>query len=39
VRCLATLKPCEALTAPEPNRPTFGGVSAVPLHLIERGGG
>jgi phenylacetic acid degradation protein len=38
-RCLATLKPCEALTAPEPDRPAFGGTSAVPLHLIERGGG
>jgi phenylacetic acid degradation protein len=39
VRCLATLKLCEPLAAPEPNRPTFGGASVVPLHLIERGGG
>ena len=38
VRCLATLKACEPLTAPEPGRPTFGGASAVPLHLIERDG-
>jgi phenylacetic acid degradation protein len=38
VRSLATLKACEPLTAPEPGRPTFGGASAVPLHLIEREG-
>ena len=38
VRCLATLKACEPLTAPEPDRPTFGDASAVPLHRIEREG-
>jgi len=36
VRCLATLKPCEPLTAPEPDRPSFAGAAAVPLHRIER---
>ena len=35
-RSLATLKACEPLTAPEPDRPTFGGAAAVPLHRIER---
>ena len=38
VRCLASLKACTPLPAPEPDRPTFGGADAVPLHLIERGG-
>ena len=38
VRCLATLKACEPLTAPEPDRPTFAGATAVPLHRIERDG-
>ena len=38
VRCLASLKACEPLTAPEPDRPTFGGAAAVPLHRIERDG-
>jgi len=37
VRCLATLKACEPLAAPEPDRRSFAGASAVPLHLIERG--
>jgi phenylacetic acid degradation protein len=36
VRCLATFAACAPLTAPEPNRPTFAGASAVPLHRIER---
>ena len=36
VRCLATLRACEPLTAPEPDRATFAGASAVPLHRIER---
>ena len=35
-RCLATLKECQALAAPEANRPTMGSSSAVPLHSIER---
>ena len=38
VRCLATLRECEPLTALEPDRPTFGAASAVPLHRIEREG-
>src|SRR5689334_16894257 len=37
VRCLATLKACEPLDSPEPDRRSFAGASAVPLHLIERG--
>ena len=36
VRCLAALRECEPLAAVEPNRPSFGGASAVPLHQIER---
>jgi phenylacetic acid degradation protein len=36
VRCLATLKACQPLTAPEADRPTRGPSSAVPLHTIER---
>jgi phenylacetic acid degradation protein len=35
-RCLATLKPCEPLRTPEPDRPTFAASGAVPLHLIDR---
>jgi phenylacetic acid degradation protein len=38
VRCLATLKECEPLTAVEPDRPSFGTASAVPLHRIAREG-
>ena len=38
VRCLASFKACEPLTAPEPNRASFGGASAVPLHRIDRTG-
>jgi phenylacetic acid degradation protein len=38
VRCLATLRECAPLTIPEPDRPTFGGAVAVPLHRIEREG-
>ncbi len=36
VRCLTTLRECEPLTAPEPDRKSFGGASVVPLHQIER---
>ena len=36
VRCLASFKACEPLAAPEPNRASFGGASAVPLHRIDR---
>ena len=35
-RCLATLKECQPLAAPEANRPTTGSSSVVPLHSIER---
>ena len=36
VRALATLKECQVLAAPEPDRPRHGGATAVPLHTIER---
>ena len=36
VRCLATLKECQPLAAPEAGRPSIGGSSAVPLHSIGR---
>jgi phenylacetic acid degradation protein len=36
VRCLATLKECQPLGAPEPNRATLSASAAVPLHTIER---
>ena len=36
VRCLATLKECAPLTAPEANRPKIGGSTVTPLHTIER---
>ena len=36
VRCLASLKACEPLTAPEPDRPGFAAAAAIPLHRIER---
>jgi phenylacetic acid degradation protein len=36
VRCLATHRECQPLTAPEANRPTRTVSSAVPLHTIER---
>jgi phenylacetic acid degradation protein len=36
VRCLATLRACEPLSAPEANRPTRGPAGVVPLHTIER---
>jgi phenylacetic acid degradation protein len=39
VRCLASFKACEPLIAPEPDRPSFGGATAVPLHRIDRAGG
>ena len=35
-RCLATLKECQPLAAPEAGRPSMGGSSAVPLHNIGR---
>ena len=35
-RCLATLKECQPLAAPEAGRPSMGGSSAVPLHSIAR---
>jgi phenylacetic acid degradation protein len=35
-RCLASLQPCEPLSAPEPDRPRFGATEVVPLH-VERG--
>src|SRR6202040_2019530 len=35
-RCLATLKACRPLAAPEANRPTRGSSGVVPLHTIER---
>jgi phenylacetic acid degradation protein len=35
-RCLATLKACQPLAAPEANRPTRGSPGVVPLHIIER---
>jgi len=36
VRCLATLRPCAPLEAPEANRPTRAISAVVPLHQIER---
>jgi phenylacetic acid degradation protein len=36
VRSLATLKQCQPLVAPEPNRPRHTASPAVPLHTIER---
>ncbi|MBV8405857.1 MAG: transferase hexapeptide repeat family protein [Gammaproteobacteria bacterium] len=37
-RSLATLKACAPLTAPEPDRRSFGGgADVIPLHLIDRG--
>jgi phenylacetic acid degradation protein len=36
VRCHASLKECEPLAAPEPNRPARELGSVVPLHTIER---
>src|SRR6266699_2030469 len=35
-RCLATLRECQPLAAPEAGRPSLGGSSAVPLHGIGR---
>jgi phenylacetic acid degradation protein len=35
-RCLASLRECQPLAAPEPNRARFGGSAAVPLHTIAR---
>jgi phenylacetic acid degradation protein len=35
-RCLATLRECQPLAAPEPGRPRLAGSSAVPLHTIPR---
>lgn len=35
-RCLASLKECQPLTAPEANRKAWGASPAVPLHTIER---
>src|SRR5580704_5170110 len=36
-RCLASLRACEPLAVPEPDRPRFGTSEVVPLHNIERG--
>jgi len=36
VRCLASFKECQPLSAPEPGRPRLGASAAVPLHTIER---
>jgi phenylacetic acid degradation protein len=36
VRCLATLKECRPLSAPQADRPTSHSSAAVPLHSIER---
>jgi phenylacetic acid degradation protein len=36
VRCLATLRACQPLTAPEANRPTRASAGVAPLHTIER---
>jgi phenylacetic acid degradation protein len=36
VRSLATLKECQPLAVPEPNRPRHAASPAVPLHTIER---
>jgi phenylacetic acid degradation protein len=36
VRCRASLRECQPLTAAEPGRARFGGSTAVPLHAIER---
>jgi len=36
-RCLASLRECEPLAAPEANRPRMPFVDAAPLHTIERG--
>ena len=36
-RCLASLRECPPLPAPEPNRPRIAPIDAVPLHTIERG--
>jgi len=35
-RCRASLKECEPLSAPEPNRPARESGAVVPLHTIER---
>jgi phenylacetic acid degradation protein len=35
-RCLASLKECQPLTAPEANRKAWGASAVVPLHTIER---
>jgi phenylacetic acid degradation protein len=35
-RCLASLKECQPLAAPEADRKVRGGSAAVPLHTIER---
>jgi phenylacetic acid degradation protein len=35
-RSLATLRECQPLTAPEPDRPRYGGGAAVPLHTLPR---
>jgi phenylacetic acid degradation protein len=37
VRCLASLRECQPLSAPEPNRPRLAVSETVPLHDIERG--
>lgn len=34
-RCLATLEPCEPLSAPEADRPRVTPVAAVPLHTLK----
>jgi len=37
VRCLASLRECQPLTAPEPDRRRLRATAAVPLHTIDRG--
>jgi phenylacetic acid degradation protein len=36
VRCLATLRACQPLTAPEADRPRRAAAGVVPLHTLER---
>ncbi len=36
VRCLATLRECRPLTAPEPDRQRMGATQTVPLHTLGR---
>jgi phenylacetic acid degradation protein len=36
LRCLATLRECRPLSAPEPDRPRMGATQTVPLHTLGR---